>query len=105
MMGAMSKGYGWVQRKILEVIEAHRPHVKTWADLQSTEAITATVFGVDPHPDFCWGSGCTEAQKESVKRALRALRRDGRVGFVQPSMMFRNWYIPPRPPDAASHHP
>jgi hypothetical protein len=58
-MGGMSKGYGWVQRKILEVIKAHQPRVATWADLQSTEAITAAVFGVQPHPDFCWGSGCT----------------------------------------------
>lgn len=91
----------WVQRKILEVIEGHRPHVQTWADLLSTEELTAAVFGVQPRVGFGFGSSCTWAQNESVKRALRKLRKDGRVGFVQPSMTFRKWYIPPRPPDPA----
>jgi hypothetical protein len=73
----MSRGYGWVQREILEVLVQHR------GPLLWTHELADVVFR-------CKSS---RSQQESVKRALRKLRTQGRVGFEQPACMDRRWYL------------
>jgi hypothetical protein len=73
----MSRGYGWVQRRIIEVLEAAASadgHPLTASQL------TEQVFTAPIEEDSSWDwLKQMVAREESVKRALRKLRSDGVV--------------------------
>jgi hypothetical protein len=67
----MSRGYGWVQRRVLECLDSS-------CEPQTTASIASWVYGGEQspaHPTIARGSPLAEIA--AVKRALRGLERNG----------------------------
>jgi hypothetical protein len=89
----MSRRLGWLQRSVLEVLEAEDRRMDTYE-------ITRTVHGI-PRGQPIWG--LTDAQRAAVRRALASLAKQGqavpfgRAGhdfgydFYQGSARYKYW--------------
>jgi hypothetical protein len=67
----MSRGLGWLQRTVLQILEAQDRRMDTFE-------ITATTYSVEQDADGNrrWG---TDAQHTAVRRALRRLAKQGKA--------------------------
>ena len=66
----MSRGYGWVERRVLGCLDSD------WRPLTAT-AIANWVYRNQPHDDVANARQPTSAEIVAVKRALRGLERKG----------------------------
>jgi hypothetical protein len=74
----MSRGYGWVQRRILEVLDAAASNATPPTTSQLTEAVFHDRPLSEAETRMDWLRQMV-AREESVKRALRKLKAEGRV--------------------------
>ena len=89
----MSRGLGLIQRECLRVIET-RNHAGEEPD---TFAVTCDVYAIKA--DKRGNRLCSDAQHSAVKRALRTLRKSGRVAGQDEGNRFgrAHWTVEPVP--------